>query len=91
MIVPNLTTIVANLALARSINYDQKVRCKLKHSFTIVNCNSKPFIVQATGRASTNGPWFKGLNPAIQCQKTDSVNQHFNKQNSQFKDYYFQY
>ncbi len=91
MIVANLTMIIANLALARSINYNHKVRCRLKRTFTIVNCNSKPFIVQATGRASTNDPRFKGLNPAIQCQKTDSVNQHFNKQNSQFKDYYFQY
>jgi hypothetical protein len=31
------TMIVANLALARSVNYNHKVRCKLKHTFTIVN------------------------------------------------------
>jgi hypothetical protein len=31
------TMIVANLALARSVNYDHKVRCKLKHTFAIVN------------------------------------------------------
>ncbi len=49
MIVANLTIIVANLALARSINYDHKVLCKLKHTFTIVNYNPKPFIEQATG------------------------------------------
>ncbi len=48
MIVANLTTIVANLALARSVNYDRKVRCKLKCTFTIVNYDPKPFIVQAT-------------------------------------------
>jgi hypothetical protein len=43
------TTIVANLAIGRRVNYDCKVRCKLKHTFTIVNYNPKPFIVQATG------------------------------------------
>jgi hypothetical protein len=48
-IVANLTTIVANLALARSINYDRKVRCKLKRTFMIVNYDPKPFILQATG------------------------------------------
>ncbi len=48
MIVANLTMIVANLALARSINYDFKVCCKLKHTFTNVNHDPKPFIVQAT-------------------------------------------
>ncbi len=48
-IIVNLTMIVANLALARSVNYDHKVCCKLKHTFTIVNYNPKPFIVQATG------------------------------------------
>ncbi len=30
------TTIVANLALARSVNYNRKVSCKLKRTFTIV-------------------------------------------------------
>ncbi len=35
------TTIVANLALARNINYDCKVRCKLERTFMIVNCNSR--------------------------------------------------
>ncbi len=44
-----ITTIIANLALARSIYYDCKVCCKLKHTFTIINCDPKPFIVQATG------------------------------------------
>ncbi len=47
-IVTNLTMIVANLALARSLNYDRKVRCKLKRTFTIINYDPKPFIVQAT-------------------------------------------
>ncbi len=47
-IVANLTIIVANLALARSINYDHKVCCKLKRTFTIINYDPKPFIVQAT-------------------------------------------
>ncbi len=47
-IVANLTMIVANLALARSVNYDRKVHCKLKCTFMIVNYNPKPFIVQAT-------------------------------------------
>ncbi len=69
MIVANLTTIIANLALARSINYNHKVRCILKRTYMIVNCNPKPFMVQATGRASTNDPWLKGLNRAIQFQK----------------------
>ncbi len=49
MIVANLTTIIANLALARSVNYDREVCCKLKCTFTIVNYDPKPFIVQATG------------------------------------------
>ncbi len=35
------TTIVANLALARSVNYDRKVCCKLKRTFTIVNYDIK--------------------------------------------------
>ncbi len=47
-IVANLTTIIANLALARSVNYDHKLRCKLKHTFMIVNYDPKPFTVQAT-------------------------------------------
>jgi hypothetical protein len=47
-IIANLTTIEANLALARNINYDCKVRCKLKRTFTIVNYDPKPFIIQAT-------------------------------------------
>ncbi len=41
--------IIANLALARSVNYDPKVCCKLKHTFMIVNYDPKPFIVQARG------------------------------------------
>jgi hypothetical protein len=41
--------IVANLALARSINYDRKVRYKLKRTFRIINYDPKSFIVQATG------------------------------------------
>ncbi len=49
MIVAHLTMIIATLALARGINYDRKVSCKLKHTFTIINYGSKPFIVQATG------------------------------------------
>ncbi len=48
MIIANLTMTIANLALARSINYDHKVCCKLKHTFTIVNYDAKPFIVQTT-------------------------------------------
>jgi hypothetical protein len=58
MIIANLTTIIANLALARSVNYDGKVCCKLKRTFMIVNYNPKPFIVQAAGllwRRGTNG------------------------------------
>jgi hypothetical protein len=35
------TMIVANLSLARSVNYDCKVRCKLKRTFTIVNYDPK--------------------------------------------------
>ncbi len=41
--------ITANLALAKSVNYDCKVHCKLKHTFMIVNYDPKLFIVQATG------------------------------------------
>ncbi len=37
------TMIVANLALARSIHYDLKVCCKLKHTFTIVNYDPKHY------------------------------------------------
>ncbi len=47
-IVANLTMIVANLVLARSVNYDHKLHCKLKCTFTIVNYDPKPFIVEAT-------------------------------------------
>jgi hypothetical protein len=43
-IVANLTMIIENLALAWSINYDLKVRCKLKRTFTIVT-----ILNQATG------------------------------------------
>jgi predicted nicotinamide N-methyase len=50
MIIANLTTTLANLVLARSVNYDPKVHSKLKHTFTIVNYNPKLFIVQAPGR-----------------------------------------
>ena len=42
--------IISNVALARSVIYDQKVCCKLKRTFTIVNYNPKPSIVQATAR-----------------------------------------
>jgi hypothetical protein len=35
------TMIVAKLALARSINYDCKVSCKLKRTLTIVNYDPK--------------------------------------------------
>ncbi len=31
------TGIIANLALARSLNYDRKVHCKLKLTITILN------------------------------------------------------
>jgi hypothetical protein len=48
IIVANLAMIEANLALARSINYDCKVCCKLKRTFTIVSYYPKPFIVQVT-------------------------------------------
>ncbi len=44
-ILANLTTIIGNLALAMSVNYDCKVCCKLKRTFMIVNYYSKPFIV----------------------------------------------
>jgi hypothetical protein len=49
MIIANLTMITANLALAKSINYDRKVCCKPKRTFMFVNYDPKPFIVQATG------------------------------------------
>jgi hypothetical protein len=51
MIVANLPIIIANLASARSVNYDRKVCCKLKRTFTIINYDPKPFIVQARGAA----------------------------------------
>ncbi len=70
--------IVANVALARSVNYDHKVSCRLKHTFTIVNYDPKPFIVQATGlmrlgkaRAYLSGEplryslWVKLLSPIL--------------------------
>jgi len=56
--VANLTTIVANLALARSVNYDHKVRCKLKRTFTIINYNPKPFIAQNTGNGNDKKIFF---------------------------------
>jgi hypothetical protein len=42
------TTILANLALARSVNYDRKVCCKLKHTFMIVNVNNDPKNIYST-------------------------------------------
>jgi hypothetical protein len=42
--------IKVELALARIVNYDCKVCCKLKHSFMIVNYDREIFIVQATDR-----------------------------------------
>jgi hypothetical protein len=39
----------AKANLARTINYDHNVRCKLKRTFTIVHCSHETFIVQATG------------------------------------------
>jgi len=47
-IIANLTMIVAKLALARSVSYNRKVRCKLKRTFMIVNYDPKPFTAQAT-------------------------------------------
>jgi hypothetical protein len=41
------------LAFAISVNYDRKLGYKLKHTFTIVNYDPKPFIVQATGKCAT--------------------------------------
>jgi hypothetical protein len=52
MIVANLTMSLAKLALARSVNYNCKVCCKLNCTFMIVNYDPKPFIVQATGQNS---------------------------------------
>jgi hypothetical protein len=61
-IVANLTTITANLALARRVNYIRKVCCKLKCTFTIANYDPKPFIVQATGNdIEQNCKYFKNL------------------------------
>ncbi len=48
------TVILANLALARSVNYDPKVCCKLKCTCTIVSYDRKTFIVQATSHPGTN-------------------------------------
>ncbi len=42
------TMTLTNFVSPRSINYDSKVSCKLKHTFTIVNYNRKTFTVQAT-------------------------------------------
>jgi hypothetical protein len=47
------TIILANLTLARSINYNRKVHFKLKGTFTIVDYNHKTFIVEATDLASS--------------------------------------
>jgi len=47
MIIANLTMTIANIALARSVNYVHKVHCKLKRTFTIINYDPKPFIAQA--------------------------------------------
>jgi len=44
-----ITVILANLNLARSVNYDRKARCKLKGTFMIINYNRETFIVEATG------------------------------------------
>ncbi len=41
--------ILANLVLAKSINYDHTVHCKLKSNFMTINYNCKIFIAQTTG------------------------------------------
>jgi hypothetical protein len=50
--------IVANLALARSVNYDRKVRYKLKCTLMILYYVPKPFTVQATGQTSLYNNFF---------------------------------
>jgi hypothetical protein len=47
-------TVILAKALARSVNYDPKVCCKLKCTFTIVSYERKTFIAQAIGDAGAN-------------------------------------
>jgi hypothetical protein len=49
LIIPHCASSSIALALARSINYDHTVNCKLKHTFTIVNHDRSTFIELATG------------------------------------------
>jgi len=51
LIIPHCasSSIALALALARSINYDHTVNCKLKDTFSIVNHDRSTFIEQATG------------------------------------------
>jgi hypothetical protein len=44
-----LFTVVRCERCARIVNYNHKLHSKLKCTFTIVNYDPKPFIVQATG------------------------------------------
>jgi hypothetical protein len=70
MILANLTMMVANLALARRVNYDRKLRSKLKRAFMIVNYDPKPFIVQVTGLLSPrNITVIKPMVKQVQCFK----------------------
>ncbi len=45
--------ILADLAIARIVNYDCKVCCKFNSTFTIVNYDCETFIVQASGETLT--------------------------------------
>jgi len=54
---------LANLALARSVNYKDKVYCRLKGAFMNVNYNHKTDIVQAT-----NGRYFQLIYPHFDPQ-----------------------
>jgi hypothetical protein len=61
------TIILANLNLARGVNYNRKVHFKLKGTFTIVDYNHKTFIVEATDLASSKISFYKTCN---RCNKT---------------------
>ncbi len=50
------TMALADLGLARNANYDCKVCCKLKRTFTIIIYDSKTFIVQPTVFCALNKP-----------------------------------
>ncbi len=53
------TTILDNLSIAKSVNYDCELYCKLKSTITIVNYDRKTFVEQVKGWKNFISSWVK--------------------------------